>query len=81
MVVDQAVVRSEFIPLENALDPVYASKLGVDVDNLLLSQPDCGEQALEIAGALISSGAIDVVVVDSVLPWYPSRNWRARWVT
>src|SRR5712664_4174438 len=60
-----------FIDAEHALDPVYASKLGVDVDNLLLSQPDCGEQALEIAGALISSGVIDVVVVDSVAALVP----------
>jgi recombination protein RecA len=60
-----------FIDAEHALDPVYARKLGVDVDNLLLSQPDCGEQALEIAGALISSGVIDVVVVDSVAALVP----------
>jgi len=60
-----------FIDAEHALDPPYARKLGVDVDNLLVSQPDCGEQALEIAGALISSGAIDVVVVDSVAALVP----------
>jgi recombination protein RecA len=60
-----------FIDAEHALDPGYARKLGVDVDNLLVSQPDCGEQALEIAGALISSGAIDVVVVDSVAALVP----------
>jgi recombination protein RecA len=60
-----------FIDAEHALDPAYARKLGVDVDNLLLSQPDCGEQALEIAGALISSGVIDVVVVDSVAALVP----------
>ena len=60
-----------FIDAEHALDPAYARKLGVDVDNLLLSQPDCGEQALEIAGALISSGVIDVVVVDSVAALMP----------
>jgi recombination protein RecA len=60
-----------FIDAEHALDPAYARKLGVDVDNLLVSQPDCGEQALEIAGALISSGAIDVVVVDSVAALVP----------
>src|SRR5207253_3303127 len=51
---------------EHALDPVYARKLGVDVDNLLVSQPDNGEQALEIAETLIRSGGVDVVVVDSV---------------
>src|ERR1700726_1502643 len=60
-----------FIDAEHALDPGYARKLGVDVDNLLVSQPDSGEQALEIAGALIASGAIDVVVIDSVAALVP----------
>src|SRR5208282_2964807 len=60
-----------FIDVEHALDPAYARKLGVDVDNLLVSQPDYGEQALEIAGALIGSGGIDVVVVDSVAALVP----------
>src|SRR5580700_5041668 len=60
-----------FIDAEHALDPGYARKLGVDVDNLLVSQPDHGEQALEIAGALTASGAIDVVVVDSVAALVP----------
>lgn len=55
-----------FIDAEHALDPVYAKKLGVDIDNLLISQPDNGEQALDIADALVRSGAIDVVVIDSV---------------
>ncbi|MCW1040785.1 DNA recombination/repair protein RecA, partial [Streptococcus anginosus] len=55
-----------FIDAENALDPEYAKHLGVNIDELLLSQPDTGEQGLEIADALISSGAIDIVVVDSV---------------
>src|SRR6202451_2228178 len=55
-----------FVDAEHALDPIYARKLGVDVDNLLVSQPDNGEQALEITGALVASGAIDVAVVDSV---------------
>lgn len=55
-----------FIDVEHALDPVYAQALGVDIDSLLVSQPDTGEQALEIAEALVRSGAIDVVVVDSV---------------
>src|SRR5581483_1426938 len=55
-----------FIDVEHALDPIYARKLGVDVDNLLVSQPDYGEQALEITNALIASGSIDVLVVDSV---------------
>src|SRR5450432_3015429 len=58
--------QAAFIDAEHALDPVYARKLGVDVDNLLVSQPDNGEQALEIAEALIRSGGVDVVVVDSV---------------
>src|SRR5215470_13638998 len=58
--------QAAFIDAEHALDPVYARKLGVDVDNLLVSQPDHGEQALEIAEALIRSGGVDVVVVDSV---------------
>jgi recombination protein RecA len=60
-----------FIDAEHALDPTYARNLGVDVDNLLVSQPDYGEQALEIAGALIGSGGIDVVVVDSVAALVP----------
>ena len=60
-----------FIDVEHALDPAYASKLGVDVDNLLVSQPDYGEQALEITNALIASGAIDVLVVDSVAALVP----------
>lgn len=55
-----------FIDVEHALDPVYAKKLGVDVDNLLVSQPDTGEQALEIIETLIRSGAIDIIVLDSV---------------
>ncbi|EGO62105.1 recombinase RecA [Acetonema longum] len=60
-----------FIDAEHALDPVYAKKLGVDIDNLLISQPDHGEQALEIADALVRSGAIDVIVVDSVAALVP----------
>jgi len=60
-----------FIDAEHALDPVYARKLGVNIDNLLVSQPDYGEQALEITSALVSSGAIDVVVVDSVAALVP----------
>ena len=60
-----------FIDVEHALDPIYARKLGVDVDNLLVSQPDYGEQALEIASALIASGSIDVLVVDSVAALVP----------
>ena len=60
-----------FIDVEHALDPVYARKLGVDVDNLLVSQPDYAEQALEITSALITSGSIDVLVVDSVAALVP----------
>jgi recombination protein RecA len=60
-----------FIDAEHALDPVYARKLGVDVDNLLISQPDAGEQALEIADTLVRSGAVDVLVVDSVAALVP----------
>src|SRR5438034_10364699 len=60
-----------FIDVEHALDPSYARKLGVDVDNLLVSQPDYGEQALEITSHLISSGQIDVLVVDSVAALVP----------
>ena len=58
--------NAAFIDVEHALDPVYASALGVDIDNLLVSQPDSGEQALEIAEALVRSGAIDILVLDSV---------------
>ncbi|WP_336145887.1 recombinase RecA [Klebsiella pneumoniae] len=60
-----------FIDAEHALDPVYARKLGVDIDNLLCSQPDTGEQALEICDALARSGAVDVIVVDSVAALTP----------
>jgi recombination protein RecA len=60
-----------FVDAEHALDPVYAKRLGVDVDNLLVSQPDYGEQALEITEALVRSGAIDVLVVDSVAALVP----------
>ena len=60
-----------FIDAEHALDPIYARKLGVDVDNLLLSQPDGGEQALEICDTLVRSGAIDIVVIDSVAALVP----------
>lgn len=60
-----------FIDAEHALDPKYAKKLGVDIDNLIVSQPDTGEQALEIAEALVRSGAIDIIVVDSVAALVP----------
>ncbi len=60
-----------FIDAEHALDPVYAKKLGVDIDNLLISQPDTGEQALEICEALIRSGAVDLIIIDSVAALTP----------
>lgn len=63
--------RAAFIDAENAIDPQYAKSLGVDIDELILSQPDSGEQALEIAEALIKSGAIDVIVIDSVAALVP----------
>ncbi|MBR3511374.1 MAG: recombinase RecA [Clostridia bacterium] len=63
--------EAAFIDAEHALDPVYAKKIGVDIDNLIVSQPDTGEQALEIAEALIRSGAIDIIVVDSVAALVP----------
>jgi len=63
-----------FIDAEHALDPVYARKLGVDVNNLLISQPDYGEQALEIAETLVRSGAIDIIVVDSVAALVPKKE-------
>ena len=60
-----------FIDAEHALDPSYASRLGVDIDEILISQPDTGEQALEICDMLVRSGAIDVVVIDSVAALVP----------
>lgn len=63
--------QAAFIDAEHALDPSYASKLGVNIDELLLSQPDTGEQALEIAEALVRSGAVDIIVVDSVAALVP----------
>ncbi|MDX8387619.1 MAG: recombinase RecA [Ghiorsea sp.] len=63
--------KAAFIDAEHALDPLYAEKLGVDVDNLLLSQPDCGEQALEIVDMLTRSGSLDIIVIDSVAALTP----------
>lgn len=63
--------QAAFIDAEHALDPTYASKLGVNIDELLLSQPDTGEQALEIAEALVRSGAVDIIVIDSVAALVP----------
>jgi recombination protein RecA len=69
-----------FIDAEHALDPIYARKLGVNVDELLISQPDAGEQALEIADTLVRSGAVDVLVIDSP-HWCRAPSSKARWVT
>lgn len=69
--VQKAGGQAAFIDAEHALDPAYSSKLGVNIDELLLSQPDTGEQALEIAEALVRSGAVDVIVIDSVAALVP----------
>jgi len=63
--------QAAFIDAEHAMDPVYAQKLGVNIDELLLSQPDTGEQGLEIAEALVRSGAVDIIVIDSVAALVP----------
>lgn len=69
--VQKAGGQAAFIDAEHALDPAYSSKLGVNIDELLLSQPDTGEQALEIAEALVRSGAVDIIVIDSVAALVP----------
>ncbi len=66
--------EAAFIDAEHALDPIYAKKLGVNISNLLVSQPDCGEQALEIAETLVNSGAIDIIVIDSVAALVPRQE-------
>ncbi|MBQ8372606.1 MAG: recombinase RecA [Clostridia bacterium] len=66
--------EAAFIDAEHALDPIYAKHLGVDINNLLVSQPDCGEQALEIAETLVNSGAIDIIVIDSVAALVPRQE-------
>ena len=66
--------EAAFIDAEHALDPVYAKALGVDIDNLLVSQPDCGEDALEITESLVRSGAIDIIVIDSVAALVPRQE-------
>ena len=63
--------RAAFIDAEHALDPVYAKNIGVDIDNLYISQPDNGEQALEITETMVRSGAVDIVIVDSVAALVP----------
>ena len=72
--VQKAGGEAAFIDAEHALDPIYAKKLGVDINNLLVSQPDCGEQALEIAETLVNSGAIDIIVIDSVAALVPRQE-------
>ena len=70
-----------FIDMEHALDPAYAAKIGVNIDELYISQPDTGEQALEIAEALIRSGTMDVVVLIPSPPLSPAQKSKGRWVT
>ena len=70
-----------FVDAEHALDPAYAERLGVNVNELLVSQPDTGEQALEITDMLVRSGAIDIIVIDSVGRLRPKPRSKARWVT
>ena len=70
-----------FVDAEHALDVSYAAKLGVNVSDLLISQPDTGEQALEIADMLVRSGGVDVLVIDSVAALTPRLKSRARWAT
>ena len=69
-----------YIDAEHAMDADYSGKLGVDIDQLLISQPDSGEQALEIAEALVRSNGVDVIVIDSVAALVPRANSTARWV-
>ena len=70
-----------FVDAEHALDPVYAKNLGVNVDELWVSQPDTGEQALEIVESLVRSGAMDIIVVDSVAALTPGRRSKETWET
>ena len=73
------VDKLHLLMLNMHLDPVYAEKLGVDIDELLLSQPDTGEQALEIAEALVRSGAVDIVVIDSVAALFQKLKLKVKW--
>ena len=68
-----------FIDAEHALDPAYAKNIGVDIDNLYISQPDCGEQALEITETMVRSGAVDIVIVDSVAALVPKLKLMVTW--
>ncbi len=70
-----------FIDAEHALDPVYAKNIGVDIDNLYISQPDNGEQALEITETMVRSGAVDIVIVDSVAALVPKAEIEVIWET
>ena len=70
-----------FIDAEHAMDPLYAQRIGVNIDELLVSQPDYGEQALGVADMLVRSGAVDVVAVDSVAALTPPAGLRVRWAT
>jgi recombination protein RecA len=70
-----------YVDAEHAVDPVYFKNLGVDVDNLLISQPSTGEEALEVMDALIRSNAVSIVVLDSVAALVPKPRSRARWAT
>jgi recombination protein RecA len=70
-----------FIDAEHALDPGYAKKIGVNLDELLVSQPDSGEEALQIAETLVKSNSLDVVVIDSVAALAPRPSWKGRWAT
>ena len=72
--VQKAGGEAAFIDAEHALDPVYAKALGVDIDNLLVSQPDCGEDALDITESLVRSGAVDIIVIDSVAALVPRQE-------
>ena len=70
-----------FIDAEHALDPVYAKNIGVDIDELYISQPDSGDQALEITETMVRSGAMDIIVVDSVAALFRSRRLKEIWET
>lgn len=73
--------QAAFIDAEHALDPAYARRIGVDVDNMLLSQPDNGEQALEITETLVRSNAVDIIVIDSVAALTPKAEIEGEWET
>ena len=77
----QKIGTAAFIDAEHALDVNFARRLGVDIDNLLVSQPDSGEEALEITDTLVRSGALDLVVIDSVAALVPKASLKAIWAT